>query len=184
MNSKRIKYADDDTESVSFLARMRAPSLLIGLILGAALSFLTSRFEQVLAENIRIAFFLPFIVYMADAVGTQTQSIYSRDLKTGKASFKAYLLKETFLGILFGALSSAASGGIALVWFGSTQIALTVSLAMFAAVAVAPVVALLITELLQLEHRDPAVGSGPIATVLQDTISIVIYGLIATAILL
>lgn len=184
MNLQRIEYADDDIESVSFLARLRAPSLLIGLVLGAALSFMTSRFEQVLAENIKIAFFIPFIVYMADAVGTQTQAIYSRDLKSGKASFKGYLLKETLLGIIFGVISSAASVVITMAWFGSIEIALTVSLAMFVAVAVSPIVALLVTEVLQLEHRDPAVGSGPIATVLQDTISIVIYGLIASAIIL
>lgn len=184
MNSQRIKYADDDTESVSFLARLRAPSLVVGLVLGAALSFMTSRFEQVLAVNIKIAFFIPFIVYMADAVGTQTQAIYSRDLKTGKASFKGYLLKESLLGIIFGVVSGLASAAITMLWFGSTEIVLTVSLAMFAAVAVSPIVALLVTEMLQLEHRDPAVGSGPIATVLQDTISVVIYGLIASAIIL
>ena len=55
---------------------------------------------------------------------------------------------------------------------------------MFAAVLVAPLVALLVTETLQLEHSDPAVGSGPIATVIQDTLSILIFGLIASAIIL
>lgn len=181
---QKIEYADDDTESVSLLTRMRFPSLAIGLLLGIVLTFMTSRFEQVLEHNIKIAYFIPFIVYMADAVGTQTQAIYSRDLKTGKASFKKYLVKETWIGIIFGLISSLASAVITTVWFHSRDITLTVSLSMFASVAVAPIVALLVTELLQLERRDPAVGSGPIATVLQDAISILIYGLIASAIIL
>jgi len=77
---KKDQYADDDIISVNRLARMRIPSLMIGLFLGIILSFVTSRFEDLLSTNIRIAFFIPFVVYMADATGTQTQSIYARDL--------------------------------------------------------------------------------------------------------
>jgi magnesium transporter len=35
-------------------------------------------FEQRLASNIAIAFFIPAIVYLADAVGTQTEAIAAR----------------------------------------------------------------------------------------------------------
>ena len=94
--SKKIQYANDNTESVKRLARMRIPALAIGLTLGIFLSFTTSRFEELLSTNIKIAFFIPFIVYMADAVGAQTQNIYTRDLKTGKANFKKYLAKKHF----------------------------------------------------------------------------------------
>ena len=184
MEVKKIRYADDDITPIGRLVRMRIPSLMIGLVLGILLSFITSRFEEVLAENIRIAFFIPFIVYMADAVGTQTQTIYTRDLRTGKASFKKYLVKESFLGIILGAASSLVVALITAIWFASAELTLAVSLATFGAIAVAPLVALLVTELLQLEHTDPAVGAGPIATVIQDTLSVLIYGLIASAIIL
>ena len=70
MNKKRIKYADDDISSVSLLFKLRTPSLLIGLFLGLVMSFITSRFEEALLENIALAFFLPLIVYLADAIGT------------------------------------------------------------------------------------------------------------------
>lgn len=181
--AKRTQYADDDTVSTSHLLHMRIPSLIIGLFLGIMLSFTTSRFEEVLANNIEIAFFIPFIVYMADAVGTQTQNIYVRDLKTGHASFKKYLIKETSLGFLLGVLSSIVVGVITFVWFASIRLTMSVSLAMFGAILMAPLVSLLVTKIFQLEHNDPAVGSGPIATVIQDTLSIFIYGLIASAIM-
>src|SRR3989344_6030871 len=42
--SKKIQYANDNTESVKRLARMRIPALAIGLTLGIFLSFTTSRF--------------------------------------------------------------------------------------------------------------------------------------------
>lgn len=184
MNHLRIQYADDDTTSVKKLVKLRFPSLIIGLFLGILLSFATSQFEQVLAHEVRIAFFIPFVVYMAAAAGEQTHSIYARDLRTGKTSFKKYLLKETLLGIILGILSSLVSAAIIMIWFGSVKLACAVSLSMFAAISLAPLVALLVTEILQLEHKDPAVGAGPIATVIQDTLSVLIFGGISSLILL
>jgi len=183
MTGRRITYAEDETKSVAQLVRIRLPSIAIGLLLGLGLSFVTSRFEEVLSRNVQVAFFIPLVVYLADAIGTQTQSIYTRDLRSGKASFKQYLGKEIGLGLIFGATCSILSTPVTLVWFGSSQLTLAVGLALFFAVALAPLVALLVTEVLQLEHSDPAVGAGPIATVIQDTLSVVIFGFIATVIL-
>lgn len=175
-----IVYADDDDVSILNLIRLRFPPLGLGLLLGILLSIVASRFEEVLAIDVRVAFFIPFIVYMADAVGTQTQTIYSRDLRSGKASFKKYLYKESVLGLLLGLLSGCMSAVVTMLWFNSTQLATSVSIAMFTSIALAPVVALLVTEVLQLEHKDPAVGAGPIATVIQDTLSVLIYGVVAS----
>ncbi len=184
MKKDNIEYADDDTESIKTLIRIRIPSLIAGLVLGIALSFVTSRFEEVLAKNVSVAFFIPFVVYIADAVGTQTQSIYSRDLKSGKARFKKYLFKESILGLLFGSMFGLVISVVVFFWFGSFDLSLAVGLATFGAIASAPLIALVITEIFELEHKDPAAGAGPIATVFQDTASILIYGLIATAIIL
>ncbi len=181
---KIIRYADDDKYPVSTLALMRIPSLVAGLMLGIGLSFVTSRFEEVLSKNIEIAFFIPFIVYMADAVGTQTQNIYTRDLRSGRAKFKNYLAKETALGLVLGSIFGLASWFIVQTWFGSGKLANTIGFSIFTVIATAPLVALVVTEALQLERQDPAVGAGPLATVIQDTISVIVYGLIASAIML
>lgn len=184
MNHEKIFYADDDKESVKQLLQLRIPSLAIGLAFGLVLSFAVSQFEEVLSKNISVAFFIPFIVYLAAAVGNQTGSIFTRDLKSGRANFHTYLLKEAAVGILLGVLFAFVSAPVVFLWFESIGLALAVSLSIFCAVASAPLIALVVTELLQLEHKDPAVGAGPIATVIQDTVSVLIYGLIASAILL
>lgn len=184
MNIKRIIYADDDTSSVKKLVRLRLPSIIIGLALGVILSFVFSRFEEVLAKDIRVAYFIPFVVYIAAAVGTQTQSIFARDLKSGHTKLKNYLRKEVWVGLIMGMIAGAASGIIAWLWYNDQTITLVVSSSMFAAVFVAPILALLVTEFVQLEHLDPAVGAGPIATAIQDTLSVLIYGTIASYILL
>jgi len=170
--------------SLGRLLWLRTPTLVVGLFLGLILSVVTSRFEEVLSRDVRIAFFVPLIVYMADAIGTQTQSIYTRDLLTGKASFTGYLLKETLLGVLLGLVFGLISGGVVFIWMRSFDLSMAVSLGMFGAVASAPFISMIVTEVLELEHSDPAVGAGPIATVLQDTASVLIFGMVASVVFL
>jgi len=62
MNKKTTLYVDDDYEPIRMLFKLRAPSLFMGLLLGLGISLVTSRFEEVLSQNIQIAFFLPFIL--------------------------------------------------------------------------------------------------------------------------
>lgn len=184
MSWKRIIYADDDTESVKKLVRLRLPSILAGLVLGIVLAVTFSRFEEVLSKDIRIAFFIPFVVYIAAAVGSQTQSIFARDLRSRRAKFSNYLLKEAGVGLILGLVSGTVSGVASYIWFRDAALTIVVGLSMFIAVLIAPYTALLVTELVQKEHVDPAVGAGPIATVIQDTLSVLIYGAIASLILL
>jgi magnesium transporter len=184
MTRDKIHYADDDKEPVRRLLLLRIPSLGVGLLLGLILSFITSSFGEVLSQNISLAFFLPFVVYLADAVGAQTQAIYVRDLKSRKADFKVYLLKESILGVIFGLLFSVLTAVIVSVWFNSIELAIAISLGVLGAVFSAPIIALVTSEILQLEREDPAVWSGPIATVIQDAVSVLIYGFVASTILL
>lgn len=183
-HNKKIIYADDDTESVGLLMRLRAPGLVLGLLLGIMISFLTSRFEEVLTQNIRTAFFLPFIVYMADAIGTQTQAIYSGDLKSGSASFHNYLIKESLIGVFFGIIFAVISGTFILWWLEDELLALSVAVSIVIAVASAPVIALITSGVSAYYHQDPAAEAGPIATVIQDMISVVIYGTVCSVIML
>ncbi len=181
---KNSIYADDNTESISTLLKIRLPSLTFGLILGVLVSFITSRFEQVLSQNVKVAFFLPFIMYMADAIGTQTQSIYSRNLKSGKAKFHIYFFKELLLGITIGIVFGMISGTFVQLWFADYKLTLSVGLSMFAVTSTSPIVALLITQAVQMLHKDPAAGSGPIDSVIQSMFSVLIYGTICSIIFL
>jgi len=183
-DNEKIEYADDNYEPVKTLFKLRAPSLFLGLILGFGISFITSHFEEVLSQNIEIAFFLPFVVYIADAIGTQTEAIYSRNLKTGKAKFGKYLRKELTLGIVFGTIFGLISGLVSFLWFKDGLLTLSVTLGTFFAILFAPVMAIIVTHIFQLLHKDPAAGSGPIATVIQDMSSVIIYGIICSLILL
>lgn len=175
---------DDAKERISLLIRHRIPWLFVGLLAGIVITIFSSQFEQVLSKNLNLAYFIPVIVYMAGALGTQTETVYVRNLGREKVNLKTYLLKELMFGTFAGILFGMGIGIFTLIFFRDISTAMTVGLAMFASVSVAPVVALTIAALIKKEHRDPALGAGPFTTAIQDFISLLIYFAIASLIIL
>jgi magnesium transporter len=126
-----------------------------------------------------LVFFIPGIVYLADAVGTQTEALIIRGISLG-VSVRSVVYREIITGVLVG-------GGIGLllfpvVWWRweDARVALAVSLAVFTACSVANAIALALPLMMRRMGTDPAFGSGPLATVTQDLVSILIYLAIAT----
>lgn len=181
--TEKIVYVEDDRLSVRRLLSLRLPALIIGFFLGLGLSFVVSGFEEVLNHDIRLVFFLPFVVYISQAFGGQAQAIAIRDFSRGKAVFKNYLVKELGVGFVSGIIFAMIALGFIYVWLGSLSLALTVASSLFVTVFIAPVLGMTITRLIQLGHKDPAVASGPLGTVIQDTISVIIYGFLANLIM-
>jgi magnesium transporter len=160
----------------------RLPWLTLGLVGSAGAAVLVKGFEADLMSDVRLAFFIPGIVYMADAVGTQTETLVIRGLSVGVPIRRVFRI-ETLTGLLVGLVLAAIT--LPTVWLvlGSPELAITLSLSLVAACGVATVVAMSLPWLMSRGGRDPAYGSGPLATVVQDLLSLVIYFAIASAIL-
>lgn len=62
----------------------RLPWLIIGLAGAFTAADIIGAFESQIEDNVILAFFLPGVVYMADAVGTQTETLVVRGLSLGK----------------------------------------------------------------------------------------------------
>lgn len=174
---------DDAKEKEVLLIEHRLPWLILGLFGGILATVFSASFEDLLAQNIQLAFFIPIIVYMADAIGTQTQTVYVRNMGKRREIFHKYIFKELLLGLLLGFLFGAITGLFSYIWFQSFETSLTIGMAMFLTMATAPVLGIVIPELIRKFHKDPAVGAGPFTTVLQDLLSLLIYFTIATIIL-
>ncbi len=160
--------------------RDRLPWLLVGFAGSMLATFVVARFEHALAAHVAVAFFIPGIVYLADAIGTQTEAIAVRGLSLSHASLGSLVAGELRTGLIIGVLLGALSfPGI---WwiFGDVNLALAVALALVVAGTAATTIGLLFPWLLARLGRDPAYGSGPIATVIQDVLSLLIYFLIVT----
>ncbi len=175
---------DDVKDKLSSLVEERLPWLIVGLLGGIIVTILVSKFESILRGNIALAFFLPVIVYMSDAIGTQTENIYVRNLSKFRDNFVPYLLKELSVGVIFGIIFGVLLGLFAKFWLGSNLIALTIAITMLINGIFAPIIALIVPEVLFKEHKDPALGAGPFTTILQNLISLTVYLLVASIIVL
>ena len=97
-------------------------------------------------------------------------------------SVRQIVRRELITGVLVGAVLGLAFLPIGILRWGEEDVALAVALSLLAACPVATVIAMALPALFQRLGRDPAFGSGPLATVAQDILSIVIYFAIASAI--
>lgn len=164
-------------------AGRRLPWLLVGLGLSSFATLLMAGFEDTLQANVIIAFFIPALVYLADAVGTQTEAIVVRGLSREMRPLGPLLLGELGTGVLIGLpLAALAFLGI-WIGFGSVNLAAGVGIALFAASSIACVLGLLLPWLLARIGLDPAFGSGPLATILQDVLTIAIYFVVMTMVI-
>jgi magnesium transporter len=59
------------------------PWLFLGLLGAIIAADIVGAFERRLEEHVLLAFFIPGIVYLADAVGTQTEALVIRGLSVG-----------------------------------------------------------------------------------------------------
>ena len=165
-------------------ARDRLPWLLIGLAGSAVATFVVASFERALESRVALAFFVPGIVYLADAIGTQTEAIAVRGLSLSRAPLGQLIFGELRTGLLIGSTLGLLSFPAIWLVYADVDLALAVSLSLLAAGAVATTVGLLLPWLLARTGRDPAFGSGPIATIIQDVLSLLIYFGIASLLLL
>lgn len=157
----------------------RLPWLLIGLAGAVFAASIVGLFEADLNEHVLIAFFMPGIVYLADAVGTQTETLVIRGLSVG-VGIRRIAVRELMTGVLAGLILGAVFFPLALVIWGEADVALSVSLALIAACSMATVVAMALPWAFEKAGWDPAFGSGPLATVCQDLLSILVYLSIAS----
>jgi magnesium transporter len=161
----------------------RLPWLLVGLALSTVATAVMAGYERTLQANVAIAFFIPALVYLTDAVGTQTEAIAVRGLSLRHHPLARILLGEILTGGMIGlALGLFAFVGVAVV-FGSVTMGLGVGLSLFAAGTMASGIGLALPWLLSRLGLDPAFGSGPVATIIQDVLTIIIYFTIMTSLI-
>jgi magnesium transporter len=160
----------------------RLPWLAIGLA-GAMLSAaIVGSFEDELQAEVLLAFFVPAVVYMADAVGTQTETVIIRGMSLG-VPIRSVAARELLTGLIMGCLIAGSFFLFALAVWQNVDIAAIVSLSLLVSTSLATGVAMVLPYALARFGRDPAFGSGPLATVIQDLLSIAAYFTIAVAIL-
>ena len=162
----------------------RTPWLLFGLLGGIVGAGIVNFFEQDIAQLLFVTAFIPAIVYISDAVGNQSEMLVVRALSLD-ANFKVkgYLLRELGVGFTISLILASVMYYISLFWLSSATLSLVLGLSVVATVLFSITFTVLLPWLLNKLGFDPAVASGPVATVVCDISSVSIYLIIATTIL-
>jgi magnesium transporter len=161
----------------------RLPWLVVGLAGSGVATWTMSSYEGALQERIALGFFVPGIVYLADAIGTQSEALAVRALSRSHQPLRKLILRELDTRLLIGVVLALLSFAAVWLGFGSARLALSVGLAVLASGTIAATIGIALPWLLSHAGQDPALGSGPLATIIQDCLSILVYFAIAVRVL-
>jgi magnesium transporter len=162
----------------------RLPWLIIGLVGGVLAANIIGFFQKTLASQLILAAFIPLIVYMADAIGTQTETIIVRDLTIeSRFNIKKFFVKEMIISIYLSIICGALIGIYSFFRFTSPYLGVVLTISLISATIIATFVGTFIPWFIFKMKKDPALGTGPLTTVIQDVASVTIYFVIASKLL-
>ncbi len=163
----------------------RVPWLIIGLVGVIVAAGIIDQYQFLLQKHLILAFFIPAILYLSNALGTQNQTLFIRDISLmGKELLPVpYFLKTIsisfVISLIIGGLVYAAT---TFIWNDATT-AFVISLAIFATLMISSITSFATTMVFKRLGKDPALGSGPLATIVSDVTSIVAYFIIVSVML-
>ena len=186
---KMVGSGEEDVLESSTLrsAWLRAPWMGLAAAGGIAGAALIAGFRDRLEQVVLLAAFIPVVMGMGGNVGIQSATIMVRGLATGRVYLRGQwkvLFKELRTGVLLAVMGSLLVGLAAFVIGGwDPLLGLVVGSAILSNMASAALLGSLIPLLFRRINVDPAVATGPIMTTFMDVVGILVYFLIAVAVL-
>jgi magnesium transporter len=164
--------------------RRRLPWLVFGLFASSVVTLVMAGFEHSISANVAVAFFVPALVYIAGAIGTQAVSVAVRGMSDGTVAIRRLLRDELIIGTAIGGSLGVIACALVYAALGEGPLALAVGLAVLGGGVVAAVVGFGLPWAFMRMGSDPALGSGPVCTIIQDASSLLIYFLLVGALII
>jgi magnesium transporter len=177
MNYREAGFFDLYRKRIGWLVVL----VFVNIFSGAAMS----NFEDIIAANVALVFFLPLLIDSSGNAGSQASTLMVRALATGDVKLSDWgrlLAKEIFISAALGLTMAAAVSVIGFLRAGP-EIAIAVALTMMTVVVIGSIIGTALPFLLSLLKLDPAAASAPLITSLADISGVIIYLSIATVIL-
>ncbi|WP_180048268.1 MULTISPECIES: magnesium transporter [unclassified Acinetobacter] len=160
---------------------------LVFLVFGSLLSGIgIAHFEDIIAANIVLVFFLPLLVGSGGNAGSQSATLMVRALATGDIHFRDwfYLLgRESLVALCLGGTMALA---VSLLGYyrGDEMVALVLALSMMGIVLLGCLIGMSLPFMLNRFGFDPASASAPLVTSICDATGVLVYLFIASQLLL
>ena len=168
--------------SIGVLYRKRV-FWLVFLVFGNLFSgFGISHFEEVIAANLVLVFFLPLLVDSGGNAGSQSATLMVRALATGDVVMRDWLSllgREAMVALLLGGTMAVAISIIGYIR-GDEVVSLVLALSMMSVVMIGCVIGMSLPFVLNKMGFDPATASAPLITSVCDASGVVIYLFIAS----
>lgn len=181
------KIGDEYTSinsSASHMIRSRLPWLIIGVVGGTLAASLIGHFEELLSSFIALASFIPVMVYMSDAAGAQTEALIIRSMALDtKLNVRKYLTREIIVATALAAVSGVFAAFLAYITRQNLTLGLIIFLALFFSIIASVTINTFAPLILKRFNYDPALATGPLATIFSDITTLAIYLAVALALL-
>lgn len=156
---------------------------LVFLVFGNLFSGLgIAHFEEVIAANLVLVFFLPLLVDSGGNAGSQSATLMVRALATGEVVMRDWfslLGREALVALLLGGTMALAISVIGY-FRGDAVLSLVLALSMMSVVMIGCVIGMSLPFLLNKLGFDPATASAPLITSVCDASGVVLYLFIAS----
>ncbi len=165
----------------------RAPWLMILIGVGYVTGTLIAAQEELLVQAAILAAFIPLLIDTGGNIGAQSSTVVIRGLATGEINHgraAKTLGSEAFVGLLLAAILGLLTFCLGMVLSeGNVQVAIVVGVTLAAIATLAALVGGGLPFLFRLVRVDPAVASAPLVTTIMDVSGVVLYFVIANALL-
>ncbi len=171
--------------SIALLYRKRIFWLILlvfgNLFSGAGIA----HFEDIIAANIVLVFFLPLLVDSGGNAGSQSATLMVRALATGEVVMRDWLYligREALVALALGCTMATAVSVLGYIR-GDETVALVLALSMVSIVMIGCMIGMSLPFILSKFNFDPASASAPLITSVCDATGVVIYLFIASRLL-
>ena len=187
MGQAGLSETEDMFAPVLLSARRRALWLGVNLLTAFLAAWVIGRFEATIQQIVALAVLMPVVASMGGIAGTQTLTLAIRGIAIGQLSMKNIrwlLTKEMAVAVINSLIWSLVVAGVALLWFGSRDIALIIAVAIALNLLAATFTGALLPLLLRRFGIDPALAGGVILTTVTDVVGFMAFLGLATVFLL
>lgn len=158
------------------MIRSRLPWLIIGVLGGIAAASLIAQFESLLSSFIALASFIPVMVYMSDAAGTQTEALIIRSMALDtNLNIRFYIIREIKVASVIALVSGLLAGFMAFITRANPLLGAIIFFSMFFSIIASVLIATMAPLVFKKLNYDPAVATGPLATIVSDITTLAIY---------
>lgn len=160
--------------------KYRLPWLALGLVGGLLIAGVIKHYEGIISIRPILAAFIPMVVYMSSAVAAQTQVLVVRDIASCTTAgsvfpFFKYLLKQLYTICIIGFIMSFILYFLSFLFYESVVTSIVLSAALFFAVLSSLFTGLIVPYVFHKTDLNPAGASGPLGTIIQDIVSVIVY---------